>query len=252
MNGSARAAAALGVGYVLGRRRKLRTAALLAAATAVGGKGIGGMALQRGMRMLGSTEAIGKIAPQLGEITDTVRGDLLPAGKAAVSAAVTSRVDSLAGSLHDRAEQLRNPAGTVAAGAEGAKKTTGRATSSAGRAASSAGRAASGAARGRRLGGRGTDAESEDERDVRDVRDEEEDEYDDGDLDDGDLEHGEPDDYEEGEPADDYDEPDDDHDDGDRDDRTGDRDDRTGEQGQAGVPRRRPARRTSPVSRVRR
>ena len=83
MKGSMRAATAIGVGYLLGRRRKLRTATFMAVATAVGGTTLGGMMLKRGMKMLNNSEALGKIAPQLTEITDVVRGDLLTAGKAA-------------------------------------------------------------------------------------------------------------------------------------------------------------------------
>ena len=120
MKGSMRAATAIGVGYLLGRRRKLRTATFMAVATAVGGTTLGGMMLKRGMKMLNNSEALGKIAPQLTEITDVVRGDLLTAGKAAARAAVSNRVDSLTDSLHDRAEQLRNPAATVSDAAEGA------------------------------------------------------------------------------------------------------------------------------------
>jgi hypothetical protein len=118
MKGSTRAALALGVGYVLGRRRKMRTAAMLAGATAVGGiGGLGGSVLKRGAKALGSTEALGKVAPQLGEIADTVRGDLLDAGKAAAVAAVTGRIDSLTDSLHERAETFRAPAAKAAGGA---------------------------------------------------------------------------------------------------------------------------------------
>lgn len=229
MKGSTRAAAALSIGYVLGRRRKLRTAALMAAVTAVGGKGVGAMALQRGVKMLGSTETFGKLAPQLGEITDTVRGDLLPAGKAAASAAVTSRVDSLTGSLHERAERLRNPAEAAAAGAEGAKKTAGRATSSAGRVASQA-------TGGRRLRRRGAELDEEvPEDDTREARDEDE-------YENGDLERDEPaDDYEQDEPTDEYedDEPADDYED-------------DGEPDDGETPRRGAGRRRSPVSRTRR
>lgn len=166
MRSSERAAVALSIGYVLGRRKKLRMAAILAAATAVGGQPIAGMAMKRAMKMLGSTDLIGKLPPQLGDITDTLRGDLLPAGKAAAGAAVSNRIDSVTSSLHNRAERLRNPAETVAAGAEGAKKTAGRAAEPA-----------------------------EDELDERDARDEEEYETDD-------LERGEADEYEQTPPAD--------------------------------------------------
>jgi len=79
MKGSTRAATAIAVGYMLGRRKKLRTATLMAAATAVGGPTVGGLVMRRGMKTLGQSEALGKVAPQLTDIADTVRGDLLTA-----------------------------------------------------------------------------------------------------------------------------------------------------------------------------
>ncbi len=110
MKCSTQAALAIGAGYLLGRRRKMRLAAMLAAGAATGGLGsLGGKALQRGIKMLGSTEALGKFAPQLGELADTVRGDLIDAGKAAATAAVSNRIESLTDSLHERAEVVRDP-----------------------------------------------------------------------------------------------------------------------------------------------
>jgi len=142
MKTSRSAAVAVMVGYVLGRRKKFRTATLMAAAAAVGGTTVGGIAMKRGMKMLSNSDALGKIAPQLSEITDTVRGDLLTAAKGAASAAVTNRVDSLTDSLHDRAERLRNPGEAVAEGA-GEAAEAGRAAAGSGRrAAGSAGRTA--------------------------------------------------------------------------------------------------------------
>jgi hypothetical protein len=114
MKGGTQAALAIGMGYVLGRRRKMRLATTLAAAAATGGLGgLGGMALRRGMKMLGSTEALGKFAPQLGELADTVRNDLMDAGKAAATAAVGKRIESLTDSLHERAELVRDPGAAV-------------------------------------------------------------------------------------------------------------------------------------------
>jgi|SRR5215469_4982478 len=198
MKGSMRAATAIGVGYLLGRRRKLRTATLMAAATAVGGTTVGGLLLKRGMKMLNSSEAFGKIAPQLTEITDTVRGDLLTAGKAAATAAVSNRVDSLTGSLHERAERLRNPAAAVSDTAEGA----GEAAGTAGRAASGGARRAAstagGAAR-RATGRRGTPAAEPEDEDYREDEDFPEGEADDAE----DYETGEPDGYEADEPDED-------------------------------------------------
>jgi len=149
MNSGMRAATAVAVGYVLGRRKKLRTATLVAAATAVGGTTVGGMVLRRGMKLAGSSDALGKVAPQLGEIVDTVRGDLLAAGKSAATAAVSNRLDSLTDSIHDRAERVRNPGAFAEEGA-GQAAAAGRAAGGAG------GRAASGAGgTARRLAGRG-------------------------------------------------------------------------------------------------
>jgi hypothetical protein len=127
MKAGAQAALALGAGYVLGRRRKLRMTTMLAAAAAAGGVGsLGGIALKRGLKMLSSTGALGDLGPQLGEIAETVRGDLVDAGKAAALAAVNERIGSLSDTLHDRAESLRNPAADVAEGAGSAARDVGR------------------------------------------------------------------------------------------------------------------------------
>lgn len=127
------AALAVGAGYLLGRRRKMRLATIVAAGAATGGLGsLGGGLLKKGVKMLGSTEALGKVAPQLGDLADTFRGDLIDAGKAAATAAVTNRIESLTDSLHERAELIREP-GEAAAGAAGgatkaARKGAGEAT----------------------------------------------------------------------------------------------------------------------------
>jgi hypothetical protein len=105
------AALAVGAGYVLGRRRKMRTAAMLAGATAVGGiGGLGGSALRRGVKALGSSDLLDNVSPQLGDIADKVRGDLVDAAKAAAVAAVTGRIESLTDSLQERTGTLRAPA----------------------------------------------------------------------------------------------------------------------------------------------
>jgi len=167
MKGGTQAALAIGVGYILGRRRKMRIATLLAAAAATGGLGaLGGPVLRRGAKMLGNTDMFGKVAPQLGDIADTVRGDLLDAGKAAAMAAVTGRIESLTDSLHERAESLRDPVG-AAAGAAGA------AAGAAGSAAD-AGEAVTGKLRRRRPADE--DADDYDEQDLPEDADEPEDE----------------------------------------------------------------------------
>jgi hypothetical protein len=203
MKGSMRAATALGVGYLLGRRRKLRTAILMAAATAVGNSSAGGVVLQRVIKMAGSTEVFGKLAPQLGEITDAVRGDLLATGKAAIATAVSNQVDSLTGAIHERAERLRNPAAMA--------EDAGEAVGTAGRAASSGGRRAASTAEGaaRRAAGRGESRTHVDDYEADEVAGQED--YDDREGPERDGRGGR-DDYAEREPEDyedaDHDEPD--------------------------------------------
>lgn len=174
MNSGMKAATALAIGYVLGRRKKFRTATMMAAATAVGGTTVGGMVLKQGMKLVNSSDVLGKVAPQLGDITDTLKGDLLTAGKAAATAAVSNRLDSVTDSLHDRAERVRNPEAFVEEGVGGAAE-AGRAASGAGR------RAASGAGGAARRAGRGVtrsrDEEDYESDDVDEADDYEADDY---------------------------------------------------------------------------
>ena len=201
MKGSIRAAAAIGIGYVLGRHRKFRTAAVMAAGMTVGGTTVGNLALKRGMKMLGSTEAIQKVAPQLGDLADTVRGDLVAAGKAAATAAVANRVDALTDTLHDHADRLRNPADTVAEGTEEAAEAGRTAARAGGRAAAGTARRASDSAGGttRRLSGRGRAADAEEDEAEVDEAEVDEAEVDEAEVDDD----FEPDDHEDDEYEDD-------------------------------------------------
>lgn len=108
MKASTGAALALAVGYVLGRRRKLRTAVMLAGAAASGRAGsMGAAAIKRGMNVAGSSSTLGKLTPQLGGLSSTVRSELLKAGRAAAVAVVSDRIESLSDSLHQRTESLR-------------------------------------------------------------------------------------------------------------------------------------------------
>jgi hypothetical protein len=134
MSNKVRIAFAVLAGYYLGRRRKLRMAAALAAAGLAGRAhgGEGGL-LTQGIKALGSS-------PEIGRITDRLRGDLMEVGKAAAVAATSRQIDSLSSKLHDRADALRTPAGAKEDGAkeegtkedgtkeDGAKRATGRRT----------------------------------------------------------------------------------------------------------------------------
>jgi hypothetical protein len=254
MKGSMQAAMALGVGYALGRRRKFRTATMIAAATAFGSTNVSGLVLQRGMKLLASTDAFAKLAPQLGEITNTVRGDLLDAGKAAVGAAVSNQVDSLTSSIHERADRLRNPVDAAAAGAGEATEAAG----SAGRAASSGTRRAASTA-----GGAARKASRVDTSDARDQDDRDQDDYEADDLTDqdrDDQDRDETDDYDDREQDDNDEREQDDYDDrepDDNDEREPDDDDAVPAgrptRGRPAAPARRgDGQRRSPVSRARR
>lgn len=135
MKCGAQTALAIGVGYILGRRHKMRLAAMLAAGAATGAAAkLGPTALKQGTKYLGKTDIAGALGPQVTEIVNTVRGELLDAAKGAATAAVTSRIDSLSDNLHDRAETLRNPEAAAGKVADTADETVDRAGETVGRA----------------------------------------------------------------------------------------------------------------------
>ncbi|MEO3799225.1 hypothetical protein [Nonomuraea sp. B1E8] len=102
MSDKARVALALAAGYYLGRRHKLRTAAMLAAASVAGKyrKGDGGL-LAQGGKILGSS-------PEIDELTSRLRGQFMDVGKAAVMAAATRQINSLTEKLQERTESLQS------------------------------------------------------------------------------------------------------------------------------------------------
>ncbi|WP_435205316.1 hypothetical protein [Micromonospora sp. bgisy143] len=101
---------AVGFGYLLGRRRKLRTALTLAAAVAAGraSRDPGGL-LKRGGDLLQSS-------PQLSNLS-RLGGPLVNAGRSAATAAAGSGVDALTGRLRGSADALRRRAGKPGGGA---------------------------------------------------------------------------------------------------------------------------------------
>ncbi|TDD09379.1 hypothetical protein E1292_09880 [Nonomuraea deserti] len=102
MSDKARVALALAAGYYLGRRHKLRMAAMLAAASVAGKyrKGDGGL-LAQGGKILGSS-------PEIDELTSRLRGQVMDIGKAAVMAAATRQINSLTEKLQERTESLQS------------------------------------------------------------------------------------------------------------------------------------------------
>ncbi|WP_084486781.1 hypothetical protein [Nocardia sienata] len=99
MKGGARIALGVGIGYFLGRTRKMRWAMGLAgAAMSKRSTGLAGELLERGTSTLGGSA-------ELTKITDTVRGELLGAVRSAAVTAASNRLDALN-------ERLQPPAPT--------------------------------------------------------------------------------------------------------------------------------------------
>ncbi|WBB66133.1 hypothetical protein [Micromonospora sp. WMMD812] len=115
MNSGARIGLAVGFGYLLGRRRKMRTALTLAAAVAAGraSRDPGGL-LKRGADLLQSNPHLANLG-RLG-------GPLAVAGKAAATAAAGNGIDALSGKLRGSAETLRRRSAGVAGHVAGAER----------------------------------------------------------------------------------------------------------------------------------
>jgi hypothetical protein len=105
MKDGLRLVAAVGVGYLMGRRRKMRLALTLAAAGASRrlGKTPGGL-VKEGTKLLSAS-------PEVKALTETVRGRLVEAGKAAAVTAASSQIDALSDRLQRRTDALRRPPG---------------------------------------------------------------------------------------------------------------------------------------------
>ncbi|GGN68707.1 hypothetical protein [Nocardia rhizosphaerihabitans] len=89
MKGGTRIAVGVGIGYVLGRTRKMRFAlALAGAAMAKRSSGAPAELLGRGASLL-------KSSPELTRLTDTVRGELAGAVRTAAVTAASNRIDAL-------------------------------------------------------------------------------------------------------------------------------------------------------------
>ncbi len=93
MKGGGRIALGVGLGYLLGRTKKMRFAMTLAgAAMARRSAGTPAELLERGTELLKST-------PELTKITDTVRDELLGAVRSAAVTAASNRMDALSNRL---------------------------------------------------------------------------------------------------------------------------------------------------------
>ncbi|SCL40233.1 hypothetical protein GA0074692_5690 [Micromonospora pallida] len=99
MKSGTRIGLAVGLGYVLGRRRRLRTALTLAAAVAAG----------RMSRDPAGLSKLGELLPGSPHLHSLSRlgAPLVGAGRAAAAAAVGSGIDSVSDRLRSRADALR-------------------------------------------------------------------------------------------------------------------------------------------------
>lgn len=97
MKSGPRMAVAVGIGYILGRTRKMKLALMIAGASATGRLGEAPRRLlQQGYKKLAAS-------PEFGKVRDSVRGELLTAAKTAAMTAATSRIESLSSRIQQGA-----------------------------------------------------------------------------------------------------------------------------------------------------
>src|ERR1700754_2533202 len=100
MGSNARVAMAVGLGYLLGRRKKMRTAVAVGAAIAAGRFSRDPMSLlQRGGELLGNSSVLGQVSGLTKPLT--------AAGKAAAAGVVSRQIDSVGDRIKRRADALR-------------------------------------------------------------------------------------------------------------------------------------------------
>jgi hypothetical protein len=106
-------AVAGGLGYLMGRTRKLQLAVMLAAAGVTGRLSRDPASLlKQGVRLAGTS-------PEVRALADTLRDRLIEAGKDVAMTVVSSEVEALSDRLHERAESLRRRSGE---GAQAARR----------------------------------------------------------------------------------------------------------------------------------
>lgn len=103
MKAGPRIAAAVAVGYALGRTRKMKMAITVGGILAGRRLGVDPKDLvQKGGKLLASSS-------EFTELSSTVRGQLLDAAKTAATAAASNKIESLGASLSERAAKVREP-----------------------------------------------------------------------------------------------------------------------------------------------
>src|SRR3954451_9555787 len=100
MGSNARIAMAVGLGYLLGRRKKMRTAMAVGAAIAAGRVSRNPASLlQRGGELLGNTPALGQLSGLSKPLADS--------GKAAAAGMVSRGIQSIGDRIRQRTDSLR-------------------------------------------------------------------------------------------------------------------------------------------------
>ncbi|MDW5328270.1 hypothetical protein [Plantactinospora sp. KLBMP9567] len=99
MNRATQIALGAGVGYLVGRHRKLGLVAVLGGAVVAGRLSGDHRLLRRGAKLLGASSELGRIA-ELG-------APLVAATRAAATSAVTRRIDSVSAGLQERTDRQR-------------------------------------------------------------------------------------------------------------------------------------------------
>ncbi|WP_343885385.1 hypothetical protein [Actinoallomurus spadix] len=103
MKDGLRIALAVGAGYLMGRRRKMRLALTLAAA------GASGRIARNPANLVKQGTKLLNTSPEVKNLTDAVRGRLVEVGKAAAVTAASSQIDALSDRLQRRTESLLRP-----------------------------------------------------------------------------------------------------------------------------------------------
>ncbi|MGJ7906819.1 hypothetical protein ACOQFL_10085 [Actinopolyspora sp. H202] len=107
-----RVAAAVAIGYVLGRTRRMKFAIMV-------GSVLAGRKLKTDPKqLLQKAGALAASSPELNKLSETVRGRLMEAAKEAATATASNKIDALGESLIERAEQVRNPSSEHEASSE--------------------------------------------------------------------------------------------------------------------------------------
>lgn len=104
MKSGPRIATAVAIGYILGRTRRMKLA--ITVGSVLAGRKLGADPKE----LLQKAGKLASASPELSQLSDTVRGQLLEAARTAATAAASNKIDALGESLTERAAKVRAPA----------------------------------------------------------------------------------------------------------------------------------------------